>query len=295
MEVFNYNDWLDGKIVLKYDYFIPKGGNPILVGWDNFSDADILLIKAKQKEIFNERVANLLEKYKAIFNEELMSSKDTEEHRRMTISQIDDIFKGIFPTSQFISTVYWNVVFTYVELREIQEYYKRNIIRGVEVDYAFINSPSREFPKIDENYQVYAHTLYLFRKWIENQFPENPETKTDKLKTQLGQYGFFELPKIKKLSDPNKIKLVELISTNGLPYSIAMFDFLEFLEHMRKNHFTTHNQLNVEVARWFFASKDGRSVKGNISVLINTSTENREKYTSHIHKEQVQNDFYNLK
>lgn len=295
MEVFNYNNWLDGKIVLKYDYFIPKGGNPILVGWDNFSDADILLIKAKQKEIFNERVANLLEKHKATFNKELSSSHEPNEHIRMTISQIDDIFKGVLPPYEFISAEYWNVVFSHMEIREIKEYYKRNIIRGVEVDYAFINSPNREFQKIDENYQVIAYTLYLFRKWIENLFPENPETKMDKLKTQLVQYGFFELPKIKKLSDPNKIKLVELISTNGLPYSIAMFDFLEFLEHMRNNHFTTHNQLNVEVARWFFASKDGRSVKGNISVLINNSTENREKYTSHIHKEQVQKDFNNLK
>lgn len=295
MKKYSYADWFEGRLILKYDYFIPKGKKPTLVAWEDFIDADILLIKAKQKEIFNERVADLLEKYKATFNKELSSSHEPNEHIRMTVSQIDDILKPVLSPLESISIEYWNVVLSYLELREIQEYYKRNIIRGVEVDYAFINSPSREFQKIDENYQVYAHTLYLFRKWIENQFPENPETKTDKLKTQLSQYGFFELPKIKKLSDPNKIKLVELISTHGLPYSIAMFDFLEFLKHMRDNHFKTHNQLNIEVATWFFASKDGRSVKGNISVLINNSTENREKYTSHIHKEQVQKDFNNLK
>lgn len=295
MKYYTFDDWLKGKIILKYDYFLPKGKKPILVDWENFIDADILMIKAKQKEIFNERVTNLLERYKAIFNEELMSSKDTEEHRRMTVSQIDDIFNGELPPSEFISTQYWNVVFSYLELREIQEYYKRNIIRGVEVDYAFINSPSSGFQKIDENYKVYAHTLYLFRTWIENQFPENFETKTDKLKTQLGQYGFFELPKIKKLSDSNKIKLVELMSENGLPYSIAMFVFLEFIAYIRENHFKNYGELNVEVAKWFFASKDGRSVKGNISVLSKNSTENSQKYTSHIHREQVQKDYNNLK
>jgi hypothetical protein len=168
MEKYTYNDWLDGKIILKYDYFIPKGENPILVEWNNFNgDEDILLIKRKQKEIFNERVANLLENYKSTFNKELSSSLEPNEHIRMTVSQIDVIFTGVLSPLEYIPTKYWNVVFSYMELREIQEYYKSKIIRGAEVDYNFINSPSRKFQKLDENNQVNAHTLYLFRKWIE--------------------------------------------------------------------------------------------------------------------------------
>ena len=57
MKRYTYNDWLDGKLILKYDCIIPKGETPILVEWNNFNtDEDILLIKRKQKEIFDERV-----------------------------------------------------------------------------------------------------------------------------------------------------------------------------------------------------------------------------------------------
>jgi hypothetical protein len=189
---YSYADWFKGRLILKYDYFIPKGKKPTLVGWEDFIDADILLIKAKQKEIFNERVADLLEKYKATFNKELSSSHEPNEHIRMTVSQIYDILKPVLSPLESISIEYWNVVFSYLELREIQEYYKRNIIRGVEVDYAFINSPSREFQKLDENYQVYAHTLYLFRKWIKTNHiidEKSHQTSAGTIKSPV--LGFF--------------------------------------------------------------------------------------------------------
>lgn len=203
MKKYSYADWFKGRLILKYDYFKPKGKKPTLVGWEDFIDADILLIKAKQKEIFNERVADLLEKYKATFNKELSSSHEPNEHIRMTVSQIDDIFKGVFPTSQFISTVYWNVVFTYVELIEIQEFYKRNIIRGVEVDYTFINSPNREYQKQDENHQIIAHTLYLFRNWIEALQFQQAEAVKEHESTEVSQTKKIILKEIESI-DKNK-------------------------------------------------------------------------------------------
>jgi hypothetical protein len=291
MEVFSYNEWLKGKVILKYDYFISKGMQPILVEWDNFSDADILLIKAKQKEIFNERVAKLLEKYKVTFNEELMSSKDTEEHRKMTVSQIDDIFKGVFPTSQFISTEYWNVVFSYMELRKIQQYYKSNIIRGVEVDYTFINSPNREYQKQDENHQVYTQTLYLFGKWVESLTPESAETKSKKLKTQLGEYGFFELPKVKNLSELNKQRLVELLNTNLMPYGIALFDFLGFCEHLDKVQGTKYKADKILSTLYNENAKDGTSAKHYRRSLIKSMP----RYKAGEYKETVKTDYQKLK
>ncbi len=179
MVKYTYKNWWEGEVVLKYDYIISNGMQPVLAEWDNFSNEDISLIKSKQKEIFNERVAILLEKYKATFNKELSSSLEPDEHIRMTISQIDDIFKGVLPPSEFIYTEYWKVLFSHKELREIQEYYNSSIIRGGEVDYNFINSPSMKFQKLDENNQVYAHALYLFRKWVEALKPENAMTRTE--------------------------------------------------------------------------------------------------------------------
>ena len=101
--------------------------------------------------------------------------------------------------------------------------------------------------------------------------------------------------KVKKLSEPNKQSLVELISTNGLPYSIAMFDFLGFLKHIESEHFKTKYKLNKEVTKWFNSDKDGRAVKGNISSLSDYSTENKSKYTAHTHKETVKKDYQKLK
>jgi hypothetical protein len=124
---------------------------------------------------------------------------------------------------------------------------------------------------------------------------QQSETKTDKLKAELGKYGFFELPKVKQLSEPNRQKLIELISRHGLPYSIAMFEFLDFLKHIAQEHFKTKDKLNKEVAKWFNSDKDGRAVKGNISSLSDYSNENKSKYTAHTHKKTVKTDYQKLK
>lgn len=124
---------------------------------------------------------------------------------------------------------------------------------------------------------------------------EQAETKTDKLKAVLGKYGFFELPKVKPLSEPNKVKLVELLNEKGLPYSIAMFDFLGYLKHLQDNHFPIKKILFKEVAKWFNSDKEGRAVKGNISSLLKNTTENKDRYTAHLHKETVQKDYQALK
>lgn len=119
------------------------------------------------------------------------------------------------------------------------------------------------------------------------------ETKTDKLKEEMGKYGFFELSKVKQLSEPNKQSLIELISTNDLPYSIAMFEYLGFLKHLKAEHYTTDYKLFIAVAKWFDVAE--RAVKGNIYVLNEHSKENRTRYTADQQKQTVQKDYENLK
>ena len=67
MKKYTYNDWLGGELILNYDCYIPSGKEPTLVMWDDFNDEDVLLIKEKQKEIFDERIISLLEKYNPLF------------------------------------------------------------------------------------------------------------------------------------------------------------------------------------------------------------------------------------
>lgn len=122
---------------------------------------------------------------------------------------------------------------------------------------------------------------------------QRSETKTDKLKAELGKYGFFELPKVKELAEPNKQRLTELINTNDLPYSIAMFEYLGFLKHLKAEHFATDYKLFKAVANWFEVAE--RAVKGNIYVLNEFSKENRTRYTADQQKQKVQKDYEALK
>ena len=139
----------------------------------------------------------------------------------------------------------------------------------------------------------YKYLEFLKKEYQKHLPPQQTETKTDKLKAELGKYGFFELPKVKQLSEPNKQNLVELISTNDLPYSIAMFEYLGFLKHLRAEHFTTDYKLFKAVARWFGITE--RAVKGNIYVLNEHSKENRTRYTADQQKQTVQKDYEKLK
>ena len=121
------------------------------------------------------------------------------------------------------------------------------------------------------------------------------ETKANILREELYQYGFFELEKIKTLSEQSKISIVENIAENSLPYAIAMFDYLQFISHLEKKHFDTKDKLNKEISKWFNSDKDGRAVRGNINSLIKQSTENKNRYTAHLHKEDVKNYYEQLK
>jgi len=149
--------------------------------------------------------------------------------------------------------------------------------------------------KVEEQVKKHPQLFATFYKCEQNTPPQQAETKSDKLKADLGKYGFFELELVKPLSEPNKQNLIELISSNNLPYSIAMFDFLGFLKHIETEHFKTKTKLNKEVAKWFNSDKDGRAVKGNISSLSDYSAENKTKYTAHTHKETAIKDYRKLK
>lgn len=125
--------------------------------------------------------------------------------------------------------------------------------------------------------------------------PQPIKTKADILKEQLSQYGFFELEKVKTLSEQSKVSIIEKIAESGLPYAIAMFDYLQFIPYLEKKHFDRKYKLNREVSKWFDSDKEGRAVKGNISSLLKNTTENKDRYTAYKHKENVIKDYELLK
>jgi len=126
--------------------------------------------------------------------------------------------------------------------------------------------------------------------------PSQETTKAEKLIDNLISFGFQELPLISSLSDESIKLLAQKLVEKGIPYSIAMFDHLKFLEYLGNNHFDSNYKRNIEIAKWFGAKdKTGRGVKGNISSLYASSIEDKTRYTAYNHKEQVIKDFQILK
>jgi len=149
---------------------------------------------------------------------------------------------------------------------------------------------------VDEQVKKYAKLFENFDK-CEHSTPvttiEKQETKADRLKVELTKYGFFELPKVQALSELNQNKLIELLGSKGMPYSMAMFKHLEYITYLNRVHFNTSKNRDKEIANWF--GKAQRTIKGNILVLNSKSTEDRSRYTSDQFIEIVKTDYEKLK
>lgn len=121
--------------------------------------------------------------------------------------------------------------------------------------------------------------------------PPPPETKTDKLNAELVKYGFFELPKVKQLSEPNKQSLVEMISTKPMPYGIAMFDELGFCDYLDREQGTKYKADKILSRLYNKNAKDGTSSKHYRRSLIKPMP----RYKAGEYKENVKIDYQKLK
>jgi hypothetical protein len=117
------------------------------------------------------------------------------------------------------------------------------------------------------------------------------ETKADKLKAVLGKYGFFELSKVKQLSEPSKQSLIELISKSPMPYGIAMFDYLGFCEYLDREQGTKYKADYILSKLYNEKAKDGTSAKHYRRSLVKTLT----RYKAGEYKETVKTDYQKLK
>lgn len=151
-------------------------------------------------------------------------------------------------------------------------------------------------PKFDALCSMEIHRLkeILNLKTQSEEAPGEERIKTidENLRKNLRKYGFFDLKKVKELSHDNQDKLMEFICNNGTPYKIAMFDYLGFIDCLKK-HFRTLKELHKNVSNWLV--QDERTIKGNINCLTPHSKEDRERYTAFQYKETVQKDYDRLK
>jgi hypothetical protein len=125
--------------------------------------------------------------------------------------------------------------------------------------------------------------------------PTNAETKTEKIKAHLLEYGFFDLPTVKPLTDVSKQKLIDLISANALPYKVAMLEYLGFIKYLERERITTKYKMYRTVSNWLEADKDGRTIRGLLNSLLPRKEKANARYTAYLHKEQVKKDYLLLK
>jgi hypothetical protein len=114
------------------------------------------------------------------------------------------------------------------------------------------------------------------------------------LKADFIKYGFFELEKVKTLNIEKQDELYNKIKKESIPYVIALFDFLGFIQQL-EDILKAKYKVHKIIAKWFNVSKDGRSVKANISTLTHNSTEDKKRYTAYKYKETVKIYYQNLK
>jgi hypothetical protein len=155
----------------------------------------------------------------------------------------------------------------------------------------FYNQYENYYYKLEEDCNI---LIEEFRSSDNSQMQPFPtEAKDEMLKAKLGEYGFFELQMVKQLSEPNKQSLIELITSNEMPYGIAMFDYLGFLKHLKAKYLKIDSKLFKEISKWFEVVE--RTVSGNIYVLNKFSKEDRTRYTADQQKQRVQKDYEKLK
>jgi hypothetical protein len=295
---YTYKDWLKATVVLKYDLFIPRGETPVFVGWEDFSEIDQSLIREKQEAIFDEEVNTLFEKYKALFIKKyekiphVLDGFNKEECLKNEILQCEQVFYSKVSPGGYLSTNIWHAAFDYDNVTEIQRFYNRVIIGGFDFDYNFIHPVGSKY--IDKSkipIPIYVSALWKFYCWLKEGelSPSVVKGKFEALVEKLESFGFFNLPKIKLIGSEKAIIIIKKCLENGIPYTVAMFSYLEYFEYLKSNHFKTDVGVDKEVASWLEIG--GRTIKGNRLTMSERSNEDRVRYTAHIYKEKVEKDY----
>lgn len=167
---------------------------------------------------------------------------------------------------------------------------------------AFFVNDDNYFRYCENWYKLIYNELLIVQRHFNNKFdalkqqiPSPVKSKVDDLRDHISPYGFFDLQKLASLSEEGKGNLIQMICDNDLPYAIAMFDYLGFIDHLKKHYIDTSTKLNEVISKWFNSDRAGRAVKGNINVLSENSNEHKGRYTAWKHKEIVITDYKQLK
>lgn len=146
-----------------------------------------------------------------------------------------------------------------------------------------------------ENRTIRKEVFKLFDKLFSDSDIREPQplkTRVDIFKERLQERGFYNLEKVKELSDRGQNELFEKLTNKmNMAYGIAMFDFLGFCEFLDIENGTKY-KTNIFLSKLYnINAKDGTQARHYRNSLI----KNKSRYTSYKHKEKVIKDYDNLK
>jgi hypothetical protein len=179
--MYNFSDWLEGKVVLASSYFVfNKKEKPIVAQLSDFSEDDQELIKSTLIEAFDKAVSSLLIGFKKHFKKEYNASKDKGNLLKLTIGQCNEILLGkVSNYGPFATCSFWNVTFTIQVLSEISNHYTNHILRGKPIDYYSFQIKGSPLFEGEENPIVYSQTIWEFMTWLQNAILVKNGTKSE--------------------------------------------------------------------------------------------------------------------
>lgn len=145
---------------------------------------------------------------------------------------------------------------------------------------------------------IHVHFPSQDRNTLSEQAIDPPKGSCEKLKLALHENGFFNLPKVRDLTEQSHEELVKLICANDVPYKIAMFDFLSFIDYFLTEYASTRTEMYKKFAEIFCAGNrpvSVRTIQGNINDLRKNPSNRDPRYTASLHTEEVKNHYETLK
>jgi hypothetical protein len=145
-------------------------------------------------------------------------------------------------------------------------------------------------------YQTHFYKFYLRFKEFESIFSKvngdvnhslNSKQGIKSKRDVLHEVHFFDLNSVRELTFEKQEQLITLMFAKKTPYQVALLDHLGLFDFLEKT-VSPKSRIFEIVASTLEVS--ARSLKGNYYVLNENSTENRERYSSYLHKGKVKKD-----
>lgn len=167
---YTFDEWWNGAVTLIYASTVSQVGEEITrVDWSDFIDSDVVRIKAKQQEIFEEKVQDLMNGYVNEFKRRYQASKMKKRLLQIHLRICKQIMFTTAPPQDVVFFPHWTQGFDYAYLTDIQQWVSESYVNGQPMELGFIHSPLSKFEddKLPDS-RVYASFVWEYANWLNN-------------------------------------------------------------------------------------------------------------------------------